>query len=64
MIETRDWNQVRKFAGTVIGRRYKPALVLSQGYLDLAAGMKVVAEELQANSRSDDLDETEAETED
>ncbi len=52
IIETRDMNQVRQFAGTVVGRRYKPLLVLSQGYLDLAAGIKVVAEGLGAHSRS------------
>ena len=50
MIETRDYNQVRKFSSTFVGRRYRPTLVLSKGYLDLAAGIKVVAEELQANN--------------
>jgi len=63
MIETRDLNQVRKFSGTVVGRRYKPTLVLSKGYLNLAAGIKVVAEELQANNRTDVLAENDYESE-
>ena len=63
MIETRDLNQVRKFADTVVGRRFKPTRVLSKGYLNLAAGIKVVAEELQAHNRTDALGENEYESE-
>jgi hypothetical protein len=64
MIETRDFNQVRKFSVTVVGRRYKPTLVLTEAYLNLAAGIKVVAEELQANNRTEVLAENENESED
>jgi hypothetical protein len=49
-METRNAKQVQKFSSTVIGRRYKPSRVLTKGYLNLAAGFQVVAEELRANN--------------
>jgi hypothetical protein len=51
-METRDPTQVRKFSNTVVGLRNKPCRVLTKGYLNLAAGIQVVAEELRANSHS------------
>jgi hypothetical protein len=33
-----------------MGLRYKPSCILTKGYLSLAAGFRVVAEELRANN--------------
>ncbi|KAI8891809.1 hypothetical protein BC833DRAFT_626447 [Globomyces pollinis-pini] len=49
-IESRNSTQVRNFSTTVIGRRIRPSRVLTKGYLSLAAGFQVVAEELRANN--------------
>ena len=49
-METRDAKQVKKFSGTVMGLRHKPSRILTKGYLSLAAGFQVVAEELRANN--------------
>ncbi|KAI8901473.1 hypothetical protein BC833DRAFT_617522 [Globomyces pollinis-pini] len=43
MIETRDIGQVRKFSQTILGRRYKPALILSEGYLNFAVGINQIS---------------------
>jgi hypothetical protein len=45
-IEERIWS----YKYTVIGLRFKPSRVLTEGYLSLAAGIQVVAEELRANN--------------
>lgn len=54
-IESRNSTQVRNFSTTVIGRRIRirPSRVLTKGYLSLAAGFQVVAEELRANNAAD-----------
>ncbi len=52
-IESRNPTQVRNFSTTVIGRRIRPSRVLTKGYLSLAAGFQVVAEELRANNPAD-----------
>lgn len=49
-METRDPTQVKNFSTTVIGRRIIPSRVLTKGYLCLAAGIQVVAEELRAHN--------------
>ena len=49
-IESRNSMQVPNFSTTVIGHRIRPSRV---GYLSLAAGMQVVAEELRTNNAAD-----------
>jgi hypothetical protein len=49
LIETRNNQQVKTFSESAVGIRFKPADI-SHSYMDLAAGFKICAEELQAHN--------------
>lgn len=54
VIGTRDREQVRKFAGSLRGSQYKKKISVTPGLLDLAEGMRLVAQSLHTTQEQEE----------